>query len=96
MAGQPAQLLALSLALFRHSLPARSTPQRSEKGDQASDQFCHEGKIQLIYGICRRVVVGISIKCRIRYHYRMIPVVPERGMIAQPNGRHEPAIEWNR
>ena len=68
---------------------------RCEKYHQTLDKFGHKSIIQFFHGVRRRVIVRITEKSRIRYHHGLIALVPERGVITEPDRRNDPPVERN-
>ncbi len=66
-----------------------------EKEKQAFHQRGHEAIIQRFHGIRGSMIVGVAKKSSVRDHDRLKSLVPERGMITEPDSRKDPPVERN-
>lgn len=58
---------------------------RAKEDEQTLHQLRHEAAIQLVHGIRRQVIMGISVKSRISYHDCLETLIPEGCMVAEPH-----------
>ena len=68
---------------------------RFEKKEQTLHQLGHERVVQFFHGIRRSMIVGIAEKSGVRDHDRLKSLIPERGMVTEPDSRKDPPVERN-
>ena len=68
---------------------------RFEKKEQTLHQLGHEPVVQFFHRIRRSVIERITEKSGVRDHDRLKSLVPEGGMITEPDSRKDPPVERN-
>ena len=56
-----------------------------KKNKQAFHQLSHEPVVQFFHGIRSSMIVGIAEKSGVRDHDRLESLIPERGMVTEPD-----------
>jgi hypothetical protein len=66
-----------------------------KKKEQTLHQLGHEPVVQFFHRIRGAMIVGVAEKSGICNHDRFESLVPERGMVTEPDSRKDPPVEWN-
>ena len=69
---------------------------RFEKKEQTlGHQLGHEPVVQFFHRIRGAMIVGIAEKSGVRDHDRLKSLIPEGGMVTEPDSRKDPPVERN-